>query len=183
MFAVYLTELTMWDNRHTLQLQPDNLDQFMNAAQCVGPISYDPTNSTGRSSSTVLPIRSFARSILVVDDNPAMRAALRLFIENSTSMRVCEARNGVEAVQQTESQEPDVVIMDLVMPNMNGVEAASVIRSRLPDVRIVVFTLHSGVIGEALAKAIGVDVVVAKSEGAAGLIKALGQIWTEGPPG
>lgn len=122
------------------------------------------------------------RRVLVADDNATIRAALRYFIENYTNMQVCEAGDGAQAVEQAETQEPDVVIMDLVMPNMNGVEAASVIKSLLPRTRIVVFTLHSDVIGEALAKAIGVDVVVAKSEGAAGLIKVLQPIWTENPP-
>lgn len=118
----------------------------------------------------------------MVDDNATMRAALRLFIQNYTTLSVYEASDGVEAVEQAEVREPDVVIMDLVMPNMNGIEAASVIRSRLPNVRMVVFTLHSDIIGESLARAIGVDIVVAKSEGAIGLIRALEAIWSEGAP-
>lgn len=154
----------------------------MNLGQFVGPIWHNPANLGAKGSSTVIPLRGFARSILVVDDNPTMLSALRLFIENFTTLSVYEARDGAEAVEQAEAHGPDVVIMDLVMPNMNGIEAASVIRSRLPNVRMVVFTLHSDVIGQSLAKAIGVDVVVAKSEGAAGLIKALEAIWPEGLP-
>jgi DNA-binding NarL/FixJ family response regulator len=154
----------------------------MNLGHCVEPISHDPTNPAAKSPQKVVPIHTLAKRILVVDDNPTMRAALRFFIETCTSMRVSEARDGAEAVERAEVQKPDVAIIDLVMPNVNGLEAASVIRSRLPEVRIVVFTLHSDVIGVALAKAIGVDVVVSKSDGATGLIKALQTIWAENAP-
>lgn len=151
----------------------------MNAGRCVQPVSKD---SEAQGSTKLVPIRRFAKRILVVDDNPTMRAALRFFIENCTCMQVCEASDGVEAVEQAEVQKPDVAIIDLLMPSMNGLEAASVIRSSLPKVRIVVFTLHSDLVGKALARAIGVDLVVAKSEGASGLIKALQTIWAENAP-
>ena len=154
----------------------------MIAIQCADASSHDPANSAARTSSKIIPIRASAKSILIADDNPTVRSALRFFIENCTSMRVCEARNGTQAVEQAEAEKPDVAIIDLVMPSMNGLEVASAIRSRLPKVRIVVFTLHSDVIGGALAKAIGVDIVVAKSEGAFGLIKALETLWSESAP-
>lgn len=154
----------------------------MNLRYCAEPMSHDPTNPAAKSSQKIIPIHALAKRILVVDDNPTMRSALRFFIETYTSMRVCEARDGAEAVELAELQKPDLAIIDLVMPNMNGLEAASVIRSRLPKVRIVVFTLHSDVIGGALAKAIGVDVVVSKSDGASGLIKALETIWADNAP-
>lgn len=151
----------------------------MNTAHFVEPTPHPPTNPTAEGSLAVIPIRGLAKLILIVDDNPIVRAALRLFIENHTRMRACEARDGAEAVDLAAVQKPDVVIMDLVMPNMNGLEAASAIRSRVPNAHMVVFTLHSDVIGKGLAKAIGVDVVVPKSEGAMGLIKALEAIWAE----
>lgn len=128
---------------------------------------------------TIPIMQTCAKRILVVDDNASVCGALRYFIENHTTLQVCEARDGAEAVTQAEMQNPDVVVMDLVMPKMNGIEAASVIKSLLPHALIVVFTLHSDVIGKALARAIGVDVVVSKSDGAAGLIKALQPIWIE----
>lgn len=154
----------------------------MNISQFLETESHDSADTTAKGSPKILPIRGFAKRILIVDDNLTIRTALRSFIENCTTMRVCEASDGSEAVEQAVAQNPDVAIIDLVMPIMNGLEAASAIRSRLPKVRIVVFTMHSDVIGGALAKAIGVDVVVAKSEGASGLIKALQTIWSENAP-
>lgn len=93
-------------------------------------------------------MHSPSKSVLVVDDNATVRQALRRFFETRTSMKVWKARNGSEAIEQTKAQKPDFVIMDLVMPNMNGVEAASVIRSLSEKVHIIVFTLHSDVIGK-----------------------------------
>src|SRR6185437_1599442 len=58
-------------------------------------------------------------------------------------------------------------------PGMNGVEAASVLKRRLPDTRIVIFTLYADQIGDSLANALGIDLVVSKSEGGAALARAL----------
>lgn len=124
-------------------------------------------------------IRGFTKCVLVADDNPTIRAALRSYIENFTTMRFCEACDGEQAVEQAKAQQPDVAIIDMVMPNLNGLAAASVMRSLRPNLHIVVFTLHSDVIGETFAKSIGVDLVVSKSEGASGLLRALETIWTE----
>ena len=59
------------------------------------------------------------------------------------------------------------------MPEMNGVEAAAAIRKDLPGTKIIVFTLYPNRLGQTLAKAVGVDLVVDKEEGSAGLLKAL----------
>ena len=94
-------------------------------------------------------------------------------------MYVCgEASNGAEAVKIAKECKPDLVLMDLRMPEMNGAEAASAIRSSLPDTRIVIFTLFSDSLGRFMAKMSGVDVVVSKSEGLTGLAKALQELLT-----
>lgn len=68
------------------------------------------------------------------------------------------------------------------MPVMNGFDAASAIRNAVPEARIVLFTLYSDTLGELLAKAAGVDLVVSKSEGSAGLLSALGPLLAECHP-
>lgn len=103
-----------------------------------------------------------------------VRAALRMFLEQSTTLKVCgEAADGSEAVAKARELRPSLVLLDLSMPNMNGAEAASIIHSILPDTRIVVFTLYSDFVGRAMARAAGVDLLVEKTEGATGLLKAL----------
>lgn len=92
-------------------------------------------------------------------------------------VEVCEwAGDGCEAVRKAQEHKPDLVLLDLSMPVMNGLEAASVIRKTLPHSRIVVFTLYPDKLGQQLAKAAGVDLVISKAEGAAGLLHALGSL-------
>lgn len=121
-----------------------------------------------------------SRAVLVVDDNGVVRSALKTFLEERAQFAVSEATDGADAINKAKNLNPELIIMDLVMPNMNGLEAASVLRSLMPDVRIVVFSLYSGDCGHALLRAAGVDVVVEKVEGAAGLMRALQNVLTDG---
>jgi DNA-binding NarL/FixJ family response regulator len=122
-----------------------------------------------------------ANSVLIVDDSSTVRSAIRAFLEVCMQMRICgEAANGVEAVKIATERKPGLVLMDLSMPSMNGAEAASVIKKESPDTRIIVFTLYKDSIGKAMAKAVGVDVVISKSEGASGLMAALTPLLGEG---
>lgn len=114
------------------------------------------------------------KSVLIVDDNFNIRAALRAFIECTMGMQVCDsAGNGVDAITKASEKKPDLVLIDLSMPVMNGLDAASAIKKALPEAHIVVFTLFSDNLGELLARAAGVDLVVSKTEGAMGLLHAL----------
>lgn len=125
----------------------------------------------------------YSKSVLIVDDNLMVRAALRVFLEGSTGLKVCgEAADGMEAVLKAKQLRPGLILMDLSMPNMNGVEAAWLIRKALPDARIVVFTLYSDSFGRMLAAKAGVDLVVPKTEGAAGLMKALHPLLKQHAP-
>jgi DNA-binding NarL/FixJ family response regulator len=119
-------------------------------------------------------------AVLIVDDSVTVRSAIRTFLEVTMQMKVCgEAADGVEAIQMASHHRPTLILMDLSMPSMNGVEAASVIKKQVPESRIVVFTLYTDVIGKAMAKAAGVDVVVSKSEGATGLMRAIQPLLKE----
>lgn len=115
-----------------------------------------------------------SKSVLIVDDNKTVRRVLRMFLEDTAHVEVCgEAADGTEAIERAKETKPGLILMDLSMPNMNGVEAASVIRKLIPKARIVVFTLHADVLGKSKAKFPGVDLVISKTEGAAGLMTAV----------
>jgi DNA-binding NarL/FixJ family response regulator len=114
------------------------------------------------------------KAVLIVDDNSLLRSALRRFLEQNTDIQVCgEAADGAEAIEKAREFRPGLILMDFSMPALNGLEAAWAIRKVMPDTRIVVFTLYSDMVGQAMAKASGVDLVVSKTEGAAGLLRAL----------
>jgi DNA-binding NarL/FixJ family response regulator len=81
--------------------------------------------------------------ILVVDDQPYVRRAVRSLLESKREWEVCgEASDGREAIEQTEALHPDVVVMDMTMPNLNGLEATRFIHERFPHCVVVILTLH-----------------------------------------
>jgi two-component system, NarL family, response regulator NreC len=82
--------------------------------------------------------------ILLADDHTVMRKGLRLLLESHPDFRVVgEAADGREAVDQAESTDPDVVVLDITMPNLSGIEAAQRIASQLPHTAIVFLSMHS----------------------------------------
>jgi two-component system, NarL family, response regulator NreC len=82
--------------------------------------------------------------ILLVDDHAVIRSGLRLVLERQADFEVVgEASDGREAVARANELKPDVVVMDLAMPNLNGIEASRQITATLPDTCIVVLTMHS----------------------------------------
>jgi NarL family two-component system response regulator LiaR len=83
--------------------------------------------------------------ILVVDDHEVVRKGIRSLLATEAEMQVVgEASNGREAIELAETLRPDVIIMDLVMPEVDGLEAIGRIRSRHPRCRILVLTSFGG---------------------------------------
>ena len=79
--------------------------------------------------------------ILIVDDHAVVREGLRALIEVNPEMELAgEAADGVEAVQKARSLQPDVILLDLVMPRKGGIEAISEIKEETPNARILVLT-------------------------------------------
>ena len=112
--------------------------------------------------------------ILIVDDNESMRHLLRTFVESKTKFPVCgSAANGMEAIEKAQQLHPDLVLLDLSMPILNGAEAAVVLKGIMPETKIILFTMHGDNIGESLAVALGIDLVLAKADGLLHLEKHL----------
>ena len=79
--------------------------------------------------------------VLVADDHAIVRIGLKSVLDYETDIEVVgEAKNGIEAVQEAERTQPDVIIMDLVMPRKDGVSATREIHTRLPDTKILILT-------------------------------------------
>ena len=80
-------------------------------------------------------------TILLVDDHALVRSGVRAYLETQPELVVvAEASSGQEAVQQVAEYAPDVVLMDLVMPDMDGVEATRRVREVSPRTQVVVLT-------------------------------------------
>jgi DNA-binding NarL/FixJ family response regulator len=81
--------------------------------------------------------------ILVADDHDIIRRGLKELLASRPGWEVCaEAKTGREAVTLAEQLKPDVVVMDISMPDLNGLEAARKIRKSLPKTEILILTLH-----------------------------------------
>jgi len=81
--------------------------------------------------------------ILLADDHNVVRDGLRALLEREADMTVvAEAADGRESVRLAEEQSPDVVVMDLAMPNMNGIEATRRIVAANPRAAVVILSMH-----------------------------------------
>ena len=83
-------------------------------------------------------------TVLLADDHEVVREGLRLALLRSPHIRVVgEAPDGATAVALAERRKPDVVVMDLRMPEMDGIEATEEITQRAPEVKVLIFTAYS----------------------------------------
>ena len=81
--------------------------------------------------------------ILIADDHDLMRRGVRSLLQSHPGWEICgEAHTGREAVSKAEELKPDVVILDISMPDLNGVEAARRIRTAAPAAEILILSVH-----------------------------------------
>ncbi len=119
--------------------------------------------------------------ILVVDDHPAARRTARALL-GDLGMNVAvvcgEAENGKQALEKVQRLEPDIVLLDIGMPEMDGVQAAYAIRRMAPHTKIVFFTVNDSPEAFTAAKLLGVEALVPKSSPARVLISTIQKLVT-----
>ena len=82
--------------------------------------------------------------VLLAEDHHVVRAGLRLLLESQPDMEVvAEAASGSEAVALARQLRPDVVVMDITMPDMDGLTATRVIRTDVPDTQVLILSMHA----------------------------------------
>lgn len=80
--------------------------------------------------------------IQLVDDHPVVRAGCRYFLENNAGINIIvESSSGHKAIHDYVAYKPDIVIMDLIMPNMNGIEAMQLILAQFPNAKIIILSM------------------------------------------
>ena len=95
-----------------------------------------------------------ALRILIADDHEVARKGIRSLLESHAEWEVCaEAQDGREAVEYASRLKPDVLLLDIGMPNLNGLDAARQILATMPEARILILTVHDSeqVVREVLA--------------------------------
>src|SRR5258706_9708000 len=106
-----------------------------------------------------------ATRILIADDEASIRRAVRAFIESRSQIEVCEATDGTEAFHKAVLLNPDLIVLDLSMPNANGVEVALRLRDLLPSTPVVLYTMFDEVFGKSPVRTLGIAAIVRKNDG------------------
>ena len=112
--------------------------------------------------------------ILLADDHSLLREAIKKSIEKAPGLKVVgEARDGLELMQILSRTTPDLIILDISMPNLPGLDAAKLIKARNPDIKILILTMHK--LGEFLrrALALGIEGYLLKENALGDLVTAI----------
>jgi DNA-binding NarL/FixJ family response regulator len=120
--------------------------------------------------------------ILLADDHEIVRQGLRIVLQDRSDWQICgEATNGREAVRKTAELEPDVVILDISMPELNGLEATRQILKEVPKTEVLILTVHDSenLIAEVLEA--GARGYILKSDASKHLIEAVESLLLRKP--
>ncbi|MBL8164499.1 MAG: response regulator transcription factor [Anaerolineae bacterium] len=100
--------------------------------------------------------------VMVVDDHDVVRRGLQVFLLAFEDLQLIgEAANGEDAVSICERMQPDVILMDIIMPGMDGIEATQIIRQRFPHINILALTsLKDDALAEKMLQAGAVDYIL-----------------------
>ena len=116
--------------------------------------------------------------LLLVDDNPEFLEAASRFVATVPQINVVgQALSGREAVFQVSTLQPDIVLMDYVMPDMNGIEATRKIKAQPQVPQVVILTLHDLPEYRAQAEAAGADGFLAKADFGRDLLPLLASLF------
>lgn len=112
--------------------------------------------------------------VLLVDDHEGFRKSLTCFLSEQYGVEIVgEAVNGRDAVDQTEKLHPDLVLMDLDMPEGDGFQATREIKLRVPDTKVVILSMHGGEVYRRMAWRHAADGFIDKSSMKSALLDVL----------
>ena len=114
------------------------------------------------------------KRIFIVDDSKIIRKSVRSQLESRLLHITCaEATDGVDAIQRVNEVQPDLVVLDLCMPELNGLETAAALHDVLPKLPIILYTLHKDIVSEKRVEAFGICAVVSKTDQIEVLVDAI----------
>jgi CheY-like chemotaxis protein len=103
--------------------------------------------------------------ILIADDHEWFRRTVRSFIESHREYHVCgEAGDGIDAIEKVRQLHPDIVLMDISMPQMDGLQATRILRREIPDCKVIIVTQDDPMIAREQAHSVDANGFVTKSD-------------------
>ena len=119
--------------------------------------------------------------VIIVDDHAILRDGIRSLLERQGDIEVvAEASNGREAVEKVRQFQPNLVLMDVAMPEMNGLEATRQIKEEFPDIKVLILTQHDNREYVAPLLQAGASGYVLKRSGGREVVTAIRQVCNEG---
>ncbi len=119
--------------------------------------------------------------VLVVDDHAILRDGIHSLLERQEGIRVVgEASNGREALERVEEVQPDLVLMDIAMPEMNGLDATRLIKERYPHIKVLILTQHDNREYVTPLLQAGASGFVLKRSGGREVVMAIRQVFEQG---
>ena len=116
--------------------------------------------------------------VMIADDHVLMREGVKQLLEYDGSIKVIsEAADGVECLKILETVTPDILLLDINMPNKNGIEVLEDIKNKNIDIKILILTVHNEIEYLLRAVDIGVDGYILKDSESAELKKAINYIY------
>jgi HlyD family type I secretion membrane fusion protein len=116
--------------------------------------------------------------ILIVDDQKTARQAVKLMLEAEADLRVVgTASDGESCIEQVESLHPDIVLIDIEMPQMNGIEATTIISNHFPDTKAIVLSIHESEEDFSQSLAAGAKGYILKNAPAHEIVNAIRSVY------
>lgn len=115
--------------------------------------------------------------ILIVDDHQIVRKAIRSILSSRSEWMICgEATNGIEGVDQAKALRPDLILMDISMPEMDGIEATRILRRELPQSKIIIVSQNDPEVVQRQVKEVDAAGYVAKTDLFTNLLPTMDQV-------
>lgn len=123
------------------------------------------------------------KKIIIIEDNPDVRIGFELLINSSENYRVIQMYDNCEdAIREIKNLNPDIILMDIDLPNMSGIEGTAIIKSKYPNIEIIIITVFENserVFGAMNAGASG---YLTKNDGYQDMLNALDEVVKGGAP-